>query len=108
MRSKLRSRSSRAGFRFDLEAAGCCGSSPVVPSSGESPLSVILMMLRTRADSLKLSRAEQIPIFVADPPFLRHEHGNSAILDGNLQMSLKNGGCRQAAKIDKTRLASVP
>jgi hypothetical protein len=56
---------------------------------------------------LKLSRAEQIPIFVADPPFLRHEHGNSAILDGNLQMSLKNGGCRQAAKIDKTRLARL-
>ena len=35
--------------------------------------------------TLTLRLTNEIPIFVADPPFLRHKDGNSAILDGNLQ-----------------------
>ena len=39
------------GLRLYLAAAGCCGSSPAVPSTGESPSSVMVMILETRADS---------------------------------------------------------
>ena len=60
--------------------------------------------LRTKASGYQqsdvtLRSTNEIPIFVANPPFLRHEDGNSAILDGNLQ-SRRRGACGAARQFN--------